>query len=89
MRVAEFHPMFPKQPRTAFGSSLGTEATLPNVPGRAGSQYLKVIPRCLDTSQHNLVFLLGNQSTENLKVFTMLIKGRGKKKEKRYIHTVH
>lgn len=83
MGIAEFPLVFPKQPKTDLGSSLpclGTEAAYPKCSNVQASQYLKVNLRCLDTSQQNSVFLLGNQSTENWEGLMMQIKG-GKNKE--------
>lgn len=76
--IAEFPPVFPKQPKTDLGSSLAclsTEVALPKVQQSAD----KSLPQL--ESQQNSVFLLGNQSTENLEGFMMQIKGRKKKED--------
>lgn len=87
MRVADCFSHAPKATQdsfwifsglTKYRACLSTELALSNVQGSAGSEYLMQIPRCLDTSQQNLVFILGKKSTENWIMLMMLIKGRQK-----------
>lgn len=84
MGIAEFLPVFPKQLKADFGSALACvvqKLPYPKCRKVQASHYLKVSPRCLDTSQQNSVRLLGKQSTENLEGFMMQIKGRKKKED--------